>query len=443
LSVVFIIPLFFSLYYLLKDRQDLAFLNVYLPCLVFFPNYFAYRIPHLPPLCASAWALVPLGASLVFYPLPKLELRRMDLWVVLFILSFAASELLREASPKDGATMVAGDLMLILFPYIVGRRLIEPNLRVATVQRIVLIFACLTPFIFYEYRMGQNPWIFMGVRFFHLDVGPFVQIRDGVARVQASFGHAILAGIMFVVVFMLTCSLSDFYKRDKSRLGPISCWLERYHIPALLMILFLWLTRSRGPMLSGVAGYSILQIPKFRHVKLAGFVMALVLGLAGLAAYSFLDKYTSAADDGTLTEEQTSAMYRRELLKSYEPVIEQGGWLGWGALSVPEAGGQKSIDNGYLVIELAQGKLGLYVFLLIIAEGLAGAAYRAFTFKFPEPRVVAFTLLAALAGVFLSLTAVYLGEPVAPLAFLMLGWTQSLQDNVGSEPKFRFKRVFA
>jgi hypothetical protein len=428
---------------MLKDRQDLAFLNVYLPCLFFLPDYWSVRIPHLPPQCSSSLALLPLGISLLFYPIPKLQLRRMDLWVTLFIVSVAASELLREESPKDGAMLVAGNLTLIFFPYLVGRRLIEPDLRVKTVQRIVLLFACLTPFVLYEFRMGQNPWVYMGSRFFHLDIGSFVQIRDGAARVQASFGHAILAGIMFLVVFILNCCLADFYKRDKSRLGSIACWLERYHVPALLMLLFLYLTRSRGPLLSAVVGYLILQVPRFRHVKLAGLAMALILAITGTAAYIFLDRYTSAADDGNLSEEQTSAMYRRDLLKNYDPVIEQGGWLGWGALSVPEAGGQKSIDNGYLVIELAQGKLGLYVFLLIVAEGIATTAFHAFSFKYPEPRFVAFTLLAALAGVFLSLTAVYLGEPVAPICFLMLGWSQSLRDNVGSVPKFRFKRVFA
>ena len=44
-------------------------------------------------------------------------------------------------------------LIRSFFAYIVGRRLVEPGLRVATVQRIVLLFACLTPFILWEYRI--------------------------------------------------------------------------------------------------------------------------------------------------------------------------------------------------------------------------------------------------------------------------------------------------
>ena len=187
---------------------------------------------------------------------------------------------------------------------------------------------------------------------------------------QATFAHAILAAMVFAIVFLLNCFLADLYKRDRSKLGPIICRLERYHIPAFLLASVSLLTQSRGPQLGAVVGYSILQIPRFRHRKVAAFVVVLLLAIAGSAAYSYFDKYTSATDDGNLSEAQSSAIYRRELLKNYEPVVEKGGWLGWGALNIPEVGGQKSIDNAYLLIELGQGKLGLYLFMLIIAECL-------------------------------------------------------------------------
>jgi hypothetical protein len=356
-SIVFVLPFFFSLGYLLWHRRDLAFLNVYLPCLILLPDYYAFRIPHFPPESAASWALLPLGLSLLFSPIPRLKLRRLDLWVTLYALSFAASELSREPNPKDGAVLLGSYVSTVFLAYIVGRRVIEPSLRVATAQRIILLFVCLTPFIIYEY-VYRNPWIMMASHF-HLDITSSVQIRHGSPRVQASFGHAILAGIMFFIVFMLNYFLADLYKRDRSRLGTITCWLERYHVPALLMLMFLWLTQSRGPMLSAVVGYSILQIPRFRRPKVAAFVVLLLLAIAGSAAYSYLDKYTSVPDDGTLSEEQGSAIYRRELMKNYEPIVEKGGWLGWGALNVPHVQGQMSIDNGYLLIELAQGKLGL------------------------------------------------------------------------------------
>lgn len=365
----------------------------------------------------------------------------MDLWVILFVLSVAASELLQEPSPNLAG--VGGFVTQNAFAYIVGRRLIEPSLRVATVQRIVLLLVCLTPFVLYEYRMTSNVWMNVGTRFFHLDIPVGFSVRGGHVRVQATFSHAILAAMVFAIVFLLNCSLADVYKRGKDRLEAITCRLERYHIPALCLLICLWLTQSRGPQMSAVVGYSILQIPKFRHIKLAALLLVLVLAVVGSAVYSYYDEYTSAIDNGTLSEAQTSAIYRRELLKNYEPVVERGGWLGWGGLSVPEAGGQKSIDNAYLVIELAQGKFGFYTFLLIMAECLGTTAYRAFTFRSPESRFFAFTLLGATIGLFQSLTTVYLGGSVSPIFWLLIGWSQSVEDEGSIVPKFNFKRLFA
>jgi hypothetical protein len=439
-GIVFVIPCFVSLYYVLWGRQDLAFLNVYLPCLIFTPEYYSFRVPHLPPESAVSWALVPLGVSLLFYPAPRLQLRRLDLWVTLYALSFLATELLREPDPKAGAVLFSSVASATYLAYVVGRRVIEPNLRLATVQRITLLFVCLTPFVLLEY-VYRDPWVMMASHF-HLDIPSSTSIRNGHVRVQGPYGHAILAGIMFFIAFMLNYYLADLYKRDRSRLGPIIRRLERYHVPALVILLMLWLTQSRGPQIAAVVGFAILQIPKFRHRKIAGFVIALFLAIGGLAISSYLNQYTSATDEGNLSEQQTSAIYRRELLKNYQPVVEKGGWLGWGQFSIPEAGGQRSIDNSYLILELGQGKLGFYLFLLVIAEALGSTAYRAFDFQSRESRLFSFILLGAMTGLFLSLTAVYFGPSVAPTCFLLLGWSQSIQDNASNEPPFHFKRLF-
>ncbi len=253
---------------------------------------------------------------------------------------------------------------------------------------------------------------------------------------------------MFFIVFLLNASLGDIYKRDKFRLGSLFSSLERYHVPAVLLLLFLLLTRSRGPMIGAAVGYSILQIPKFRNIKIGAALVALLLVMAGVFANSYFNKYTSVTDASNSNEEQSSAAYRRELLVSYKPIIETGGWLGWGILSFPKVPGQPSIDNYYLLVQLSQGKVGLYLFLLIAAESLFGAARSAFTFRARESRYFAFVCIGALAGLFFSLYTVYLGDQVVQVCFLLIGWSQSLQDTgevelPSAEEKYRFKRVFA
>ena len=448
MAIIFLIPFFLSLFYLIKGRFDLAFLNVYLPCLFLLPSYYSIRLPHLPPQSPAEWALFPLGIALVIARGSWPPLRRMDLWVVLFMVSLGTSELLRETSTKDGLALFANTFLQMFFAYLVGRCLIEPDLRIPTVKRIVLLFLSLTPAVLWEYRMGQNPWITAANRIFHFQFGSFVQIREGHARVQACFGHAILAGIMFFIVFLLNASLGDIYKRDKFRLGPLFSSLERYHVPAVLLLLFLLLTRSRGPMIGAAVGYSILQIPKFRNIKMGAALVGLLLVMAGVFANSYFNKYTSVTDASNGNEEQSSAAYRRQLLVSYKPIIENGGWLGWGVLSFPKVPGQSSIDNYYLLVQLSQGKVGLYLFLLIAAESLFGAARSAFTFRARESRYFAFVCIGVLAGLFFSLYTVYLGDQVVQVCFLLIGWSQSLQDTgevelPSVEEKYRFRRVFA
>jgi hypothetical protein len=448
LAFIFLIPFFFSLFFLIQGRSDLAFLNVYLPCLLLLPSYYLIRLPHLPPQSAAEWALFPLGIVLLFARRSWPPLRRMDLWVVFFMLSMGASELLRETSPKDGLALFANMFVQMFFAYLVGRCLIEPDLRVATVKRIVLLLLCLTPAILWEYRMGQNPWIDGAHRIFHYEIGSFVQIRAGHARVQACFGHAILAGIIFFIVFLLNTSLGDIYKRDKVRLGPLFSSLERYHVPAILLLLFLLLTRSRGPMIGAAVGFSILQIPKFRNIKTGAAVVALLLVIAGVFANSYFNKYTGVSDVSSSDEQQSSAAYRRELAINYKRITDTGGWLGWGALSFPKVAGQASIDNYYLLVQLGQGKIGLYLFLLIAAESLFAAGRSAVLFRAHESRFFAFICIGALAGLFLSLYTVYLGDQVVQVCFLLIGWSQSLQDtgevdHPSVAEKYRFKRVFA
>jgi hypothetical protein len=422
-------------------RTDLAFLNVFLPCTFLLPTYLAARLPHLPPESAASWALLPLGISLLGVSRAP-NLRRMDLWLALFILSFFLSEYFCETNQKDGLNFFASGTFQILLSYIVGRRMIEPELRIATIKKIVLLFLWLTPGILYEYVTTQNPWIELGSRL-HVSMGSFVQLREGRPRIQACFGHPILAGILFSIGILFSCFLAEIYRRDKSKLGTLFARLERYHIPELLLSVFLFLTQSRGPMISAALGYSIIQVPKFRHFKLAAAVLVVVLSVGGTIVHDYFEKYTNVSDTGRLSEEQESAVYRREMLENYKVTADEGGWLGWGALSFPRVAGQPSIDNSYLLMQLSQGKLGLYLFVLLAAEGIFTTAYNAFSFRTREDRFFAFTLLGILISLFASLYTVYLGTQLVSVSFLLLGWSQSLRDRGEGKQIFLFKRVFS
>lgn len=452
MQYIFIIPFLISLYYVVQGKTEKAFLNVFLPCLFVTPHYFTFRIPHLPAWSACEAALIPIGFGVLFHPVSRWKFRRMDLFVILFILSAAISELTREQDPKDGLFLWLNEFVQMFLAYIVGRQLIEPRLRLESVKRIVFLLFWLTPFVFFEFLAGNNPWIRVTNRLLGEGAaGWFTQTRGGHARVAACFGQAILAGMVFLVGIALNYYLVQIYKRNKTRLGPRMSQLQRWRLPFLLFPIFLVLTSSRGPMLSAVLCFLVMQIPQFKKLRTGVAVASIVLLIGGLSVYSYYQRYTNVSDEQNVSEEQSSAMYRRDLAKNYAPILVQGGWLGYGAMSHPTTGGQDSIDDYFMLVQLSQGKLGLYAFILIACESVFSLAVYAARFKDRETLYLIFCLMGALAGLFITLKSVYLGENLPILLFLLLGWSQSLQDarTLGArvqelpEPKFRFRRVIA
>jgi hypothetical protein len=458
LEFLFVIPALFSLYFVIRGQVDKAFLNVYLPCTFMAPYYFHFRLPHLPVLSAGAAALIPIAFSVLLRPKVKWKFRRMDLWVTIFVISYGLSEVLREYSPKDGMILFLTNFIEMFLAYVVGRQVIEPGLRLATVKRIILLFMLQTPFILFEFRMGQNLWLNAARNIFRLyDIGWFVQLRGGTARVSSCFGHAILAGIAFVVAMGLNYYLVQIYKRDKRILGPKMSWLQKYRVPFFALPIFVFMTGSRMPMACAVVCYLLMQIPRFKSLKTGALLIGTILIVGSAFVYSAFEKYTSVSADEVTDEAQSSAIYRKELLEQYQPVLQAGGLLGYGALSHPTVIGLGSVDNNYLLIQLTQGTLGLYTFYLIALDSILSLAFGAARFKNKESLVLNFSLMAALIGTFVALYTVYLGEQVPQILFLLLGWAVSLQDtsvfgqqragaaaiNDGPEPKFRFRRVVA
>jgi hypothetical protein len=449
LEFLFFIPFVVSLYFVMRKQEDKAFLYVFLPCLLALPDYYAFRPPHLPPFSAAGFALLPLGFGVLFRSIGTWKWRRMDLWFAFYMVSMGLSEILRERDVKDGALLYASSCLTLIPAYIVGRCVVEPHLRLRTVKMIVFILICLTPFILFEFRMGQNPWLIFGNGALRLNVPWSVQLRGGHARVAASFGDTILAGIVFAVVLMFNSWLVMINKSGRlAALGARFAKIEKWHIPGLMLFGFVYLTQSRGPLLSVGVGYLILSIPRFRNMKLAAYVIVALMAIGGAAVYSYFDKYTSVSVDEAVDEKQSSAIYRRIMLEAYKPIVEAGGLLGYGALNHPTVNGQGSIDNAYLLLQLSSGQLGLYTFLLIIGESGWSLIVFAIRFKHREDITFAFCMLGALTAIFFNLTTVYMGEQIPVITFFLVGWSQSLkpQESFGTAPepaptRFQFRRV--
>ena len=148
----------------MRERIETAFLSVYLPCLLCLPQDYSVRIPHLPPISAAEFALIPLGLVGIFRLIRRGSFAVMDLLVLLYTASIGLSEILHAPVVNDGIFSAMDAFISMFMAYVAGRTLIEPDLRLATVRRFVTLVLLDGPLGLYEWRMGQSLYGVFGDR---------------------------------------------------------------------------------------------------------------------------------------------------------------------------------------------------------------------------------------------------------------------------------------
>jgi O-antigen ligase len=177
-------------------------------------------------------------------------------------------------------------------------------------------------------------------------------------------------------------------------------------------------------------------------------IFVVLVAAFSVVGYHYANKYTAGGPGQVLKEEQASAIYRRDLIRNYTPVVLARKAFGWGPTTYPVMHGQNSIDNEFLLLAVTQGFTGLGLFLAIVAGCGARLLLLAARPMRPEDRGMVFAHLAVLIGLMTSLSTVYLGEQVMLLLFLVVGWVQGMNPvrvEVGAKaaigPHFEFRRV--
>ena len=379
----------------------------------------------------------------------------MDILVVLFVASVGLSEILHAPIVNDGIFSAINAFVSMVLAYMVGRKLIEPNLRLATVQRFVILVLLDFPSGLFEWKMGQSLYGIFGDRVLGLTtISETVQRRGGHGRIAVVLGGSEPSGIAFAMTLCLNAWLVYLRRvRAAVDLGRTLTELEKYHVPGLLLLLCVWLTQARGPLIALGAGYLILQIPRFKNTKLMTFLVAVLLVGGYMATKTYFASYANVAEEAISSEQQGSAQYRLIMNKVYAPIAEAGGWTGWGVLGIPHIEGKNSIDNHYLLVHLAWGRLGYILFLLITWENIRVLLVRSWQFKAAQDRAFVFSMLAAMAVLWITILTVFLGGQLPQISFFLMGWIQSMvpvKDAMYSGPEiaenrnrhFSFRRVF-
>ncbi|HTD56990.1 MAG TPA: hypothetical protein VK670_16485 [Silvibacterium sp.] len=440
--------LIFAVYWIKTRSIEAAVLDLWLPAYLFIPSYYGIRLPHLPGLNFGYAAIIPIAVALLMRYGKDWKFTRSDLWLALFIGGATLTEVL-HSDPSTAGLVLFDNVFQLVMPYIVGKLLLErEGMRERFVRRFVYLSAFIALVSVWEYRMGMN--IFARIETLIFGAGGFVaQIRGGFVRVSATFGGCIQAGTMFGTAFVLSMWLAmlDKAKPDERKyLG-----LRRSTLIMLITFAGLFMANSRGPELGAVLGFLLGRIGKAKNMRRTAIVTVLLIAVVGSIGYVKMMDYTSGSIWDAKTTEQEDAIYRRELLDEYKPYIQAGGLLGYGVVARPVVQGMFSIDNAYLNIQLLQGNLGLWTFVLMGLEGCLASFLAARRATQTSDIFFATCMAGAMAGLMATLTTVWMGPPMASLFFLLLGWSQSLRQTESAAvaapqalpARFSFRRVIA
>jgi hypothetical protein len=434
-----------------------ALLWVYLPALLLLPQYYVLRLPHLPPIGFADAAILPLGIALMLK-----EARRwrwawrwawMDLWVLLFAVCAGLSEAFSTElangdwtqlfSPNlavsqrlstniaDGGLMFVAGVLTMVLPYMAGKLLIEQEydaMRKKLIARIVALLAVVAGLSIYDFLTGRSLWQKLAKPF----LGAYQnevwepQMRWGFGRIAGPYGHAILAGMIFLIglVYCLWLRSADPNWGSRRLIHGLPFTLRGLSLTAIVAGLLM--TQSRGPWIGVGLALIFALLTRYLPVVKVAIVFAAFCVMFAAGAFYFTSQYTEKAISQASTEEQRNAIYRRQLLTNYAPVVMERKAFGWGVTTLPAVNGQVSIDNQYLMLAVTEGFTGLAVFLAIVT-GSALKLLRMISQPIPsEDRMLALAHLAVLIGLMTTLATVYMGEQVVMLFFLIAGWVQAM-----------------
>ena len=451
LQPIVAVPFFVSLIVLVWKTVEKAVLNVLIPVLLLLPLYDIWKVPGMPPLTFADTAIFPIGVWLIGTRWRQWKFTRMDVWVALFGVSAVWSLFQTEPSTTPGICYTFKALTVAVFPYAIGKLMIEQNgMRQAVVRRISFLLAVVAMLSVYEFRMGVDPFHIFWARFIPDKFATAEQFRWGFCRVSGPYLQSETTGMVFIIGTLFAYWL---YKNKLWEPKMRFLWhpLTKGAVILLAVSLGMYENQARGPYIGIIFGFLIARTIRGNRKKIGGYVRktALILVVLGAVGFVGMKSYTSASM-GEVNTDQGDAVYRALLIQNYMPVVERGGLWGWG-LNPPVVGGQTSIDNAYLFFGLTQGYVGAITFAILLIEGLISAFRSLKGLRERQDRDFAFCLAGCLAGLAICLGTVFLNVPVYQLIFLLLGWTQSLrpmeatsevEEPVAAYPAHNFRRVF-
>jgi hypothetical protein len=432
--IVIFIPFFLALLFCIFRSTQRAFLDVYLPFLLFFPFASYLDLPGMHGLNFAHLAIIPIFGSFLLSiyfkkPLVNWNFNIVELLVILYFFVCIYSESYNAGTTYDtlGGSMTINLAVSmacsVLFPFFLGKYLVFPSGIFVTFCRRFIIYILIDLVLCaYEWRMTDSLFMKVLNPFFASQLEQPFQLRGGMVRITGPFSHPILFGIVIAIALFLNHWLTrnHFWKRNFSFLPPLL--VSKGNIISFFLFLGLILTFSRAPLISTIiAGLFVgLGYSKNKKISLAIRSLIVILGLSILSIY--YASFTEIDPEGEVSE---SAFYRTQLFTEYQDILYERFWLGWGSIGLIVKNQMKSIDNHYLWLALKHGIFAVLILLSLLLSNMIQLFFQGMNRRLENKNALAFTLFSIIFMITLSITTVYMGAQIEPILFLLLGISQS------------------
>ncbi len=427
MSAVVVIASIVSIIWIARQSYKAAFVDVYVFVLLCLPCWCRWPLPGLPDPTFQQAAILPIAFAFVARGMKGYRFSLMDLPVYALVTIIGVSEY-TNAGYADAQNLIFDMVAGALLPYLLAKSIIEPSgLRVRFIRNFVWAVSIVTVTTLYESKFAYNPFRRIFDPFFPGQGDGWVTtFRYGLARVAGPYGHAILAGVVFMFAIRLQSWLeaSNLWERDLKYLR-----LEKFTKARILTcwtILGLVLTWVRGPQIGTFLAWLFSLIGRGANPKRRGWLVLAGLVLVGIPIAVSFYSYASVGRAHAKTDSQETAAYRKELIDKYVEIAEQHAWLGWGRNGWPKVSGMPSIDNYYLLLALQHGVGAttlLFLILVVHSTRLYRNGMKSAPMK-PPGSSLSFTLFGLFIGFAFSIATVFMGDTLVPLFFMMVGFTE-------------------
>jgi hypothetical protein len=454
LEAIVLLPTVVAIAMLFFASPQRVLLRVYLPCLMLVPLYIQFQVRGVNVDPASLVGMVLAIAGLVTQ-FKTLRLTALDLCMVALLFSIFYADAHHGRANIGGIAMISA-LLGIVFPYIIGRTLIEQTgSRTQFAKLLVICLFGVAIISVWEFRMTVDLFQSSAEAILGHASGLVRQRRWGFGRVAGPYCFAITAGMMFTfgVMFQLWLAGKKLWQTHARRAvlsRPRPYWV------LAIVLLGLFMTGSRGPWIGCGLGLILALIGLAKNRKRAMLIGFCSFVFITAATLFILDRYSDANADVRDDQDRQNATYRRKLLDTYAPIVDAGGL--WGNGSPTQLYGnvygydmkQASIDNEFLFVAVDQGYFGAGLLVVCFCLSIFHLVLHCYRLKRSEDFAFAFCMLGLIVGSAFSLTTVFMCPPTLQLIYLCFGWSQSIRPSRASAPAqvaaastpYVFERVF-